>query len=183
MKFKKTSIEGCYLIELEPIQDKRGFFSRCFCQKEFKKHDLYFNIAQANISFNRFKGTVRGMHYQIPPRAENKLVLCTKGSIYDVAIDIRKNSFTYKKWFGVKLTSKNHLMLYVPAGCAHGYQTLENNCEVFYFVSEFYDPELERGLPWDDPTFGIKWPNPVTVISRKDKSYLPFNKAQKMTVK
>ena len=183
MKFKKTSIEGCYLIKLEPIQDKRGFFSRCFCQKEFKKHDLNFNVAQANISFNRFKGTIRGMHYQIPPRAENKLVRCTKGSIYDVAIDIRKNSSTYKKWLGVELISKNHLMLYIPEGCVHGYQTLEDNCEVFYFVSELYDPKLERGLPWDDPAFGIKWPNPVTVISERDQSHIPFNKTQKSNFK
>ncbi|MBP1735805.1 MAG: dTDP-4-dehydrorhamnose 3,5-epimerase, partial [Deltaproteobacteria bacterium] len=155
-------------------EDERGFFARSFCAKEFKEHGLNQNIAQCNISYNGKKGTLRGMHYQAAPHEEAKLVRCTMGAIYDVIIDLRPDSSTFKKWIGVELTKENRRMLYVPEGFAHGFQTLEDHTEVLYQMSEFHHPEWARGVRWNDPTFGIFWPVNVEIISIGDQQYLDF---------
>lgn len=174
MKFHKARLKNVYIIELEKHEDERGFFARTFCQEEFKAHGLNFRVVQCNMSFNKKKGTLRGMHYQVAPHEEAKLVRCTRGAIYDVIIDLRKDSPTFKQWITVELTAENRHMLYVPEGFAHGFQTLEDNTEIFYQVSEFYHPESERGIRWDDPALGIKWPFPVTNISEKDQKWSNF---------
>ena len=171
MKFIETPLKGAYIIELEPIEDERGFFARSFCKEEFKRHGIEFEVAQCNISYNKKKGTLRGMHYQAPPHEEGKLVSCIKGAICDVIIDLRPDSPTYCKWFAVELTAKNYKMLYVPKGFAHGFQTLEDNTVVFYQMSEFYHPECARGVRWNDPAFGIEWPISNPIMSEKDKSF------------
>jgi len=176
MIFKETSLKGAYIIEIEPLEDERGFFARSFCQKEFEEHGLNPRIAQCNISYNKKKGTLRGMHYQITPYQEAKLVCCTKGAIYDVIIDLRKDSPTLKQWIAVELTAENHRMLYVPEGFAHGFQTLKDDTVVFYQMSEFYHPECAQGVRWDDSTFGIEWPLPNPILSDKDRGYLDFGK-------
>jgi len=174
MKFIETKLKGTYIIELEPMEDERGFFARSFCQKEFKKHGLNFRIVQCNISFNKKRGTLRGMHYQVSPYEEAKLVSCIRGAIYDVIIDLRQDSPTYCQWFAVELTEENYKMLYIPKGFAHGFQTLEDNTVVFYQMSEFYYPECARGVRWDDSTFEIEWPLSEQVMSKKDLSYPDF---------
>ena len=174
MIFKETKLKGAYVIEINPIEDERGFFARSFCAKEFKEHGLNQNIAQCNISYNGKKGTLRGMHYQAAPHEEAKLVRCTMGAIYDVIIDLRPDSSTFKKWIGVELTKENRRMLYVPEGFAHGFQTLEDHTEVLYQMSEFHHPEWARGVRWNDPTFGIFWPVNVEIISIGDQQYLDF---------
>lgn len=175
MKFTETKLKGAYIIEPELITDERGFFARSWCQKEFTERGLNPNLVQCNISFNLKKGTLRGMHYQAKPHEEAKLVRCTRGAIYDVIIDIRPDSPTFKQWVAVELTAENHKMLYIPEGMAHGFQTLVDNTEVFYQMSEFYDPELARGVCWDDPKFQIIWPEvDERVISDKDLSYPAF---------
>jgi len=171
MKFIETKLKGAYVIEIEPISDDRGFFARSWCQQEFRNCGLNPNLVQCNISFNLKKGTLRGMHYQAKPHEEAKLVRCTKGAIYDVIIDIRPDSFTFKKWIAVELSSENHKMLYIPEGFAHGFQTLEDNTEVFYQMSEFYHPVGARGICWDDPEFQIKWQLTSKIISERDLSY------------
>lgn len=171
MNFFETKLQGAYLITPERIEDERGFFARVFCRREFEAHGLNPNLVQCNISFNKAKGTLRGMHYQIAPHAEVKLVRCTAGAIYDVMIDLRPESKTFKRWFSAELTAENHNMLYVPEGFAHGYQTLADDTEIAYQVSTFYHTESERGVRWNDPVFGIAWPLPVTVISPKDQAY------------
>lgn len=172
MIFNKTKLYGAFIIELTRIQDERGFFARAWCRKELKAVGLDFEIMQANISFNKTKHTLRGMHYQVSPSEEIKLVRCTRGAVYDVIIDLRPDSETYKQWIAVELTDSNNRMLYVPKGCAHGYQTIDDNTEVFYQVSEFYSPEAERGVRWNDPQFGIQWPEALQrVISGKDRSW------------
>lgn len=171
MIFTQTSLEGAYLIEPEMLEDERGFFARTFCTEEFEAHGLDMRIAQCNLSCNRLKGTLRGMHYQVSPRAETKLVRCTHGGIFDAIIDLRESSSTYREWFGIKMTAGNHLMLYVPEGFAHGFQTLEDNTVVFYQMSEYYSPECARGVRWDDPAFGIRWPVPVTNVSTEDLAF------------
>lgn len=176
MIFSETNLGGAYVIEPQFIQDERGFFARVWCKREMGELGLNTNLAQSNISFNKYRGTLRGMHRQIEPAAEVKLVRCTKGAIYDVIVDLRPDSPTHMQWFGVELTEQNHKMLYVPAGFAHGYQTLEDNSEVFYQVSEFYAPQYERGARYNDPAFGIVWPLEVASVSDKDGSwpdYLP----------
>ena len=177
MIFKKTGLEGAFIIEPERIEDARGFFARAWCKNEFDTHGLNSCLVQCNISFNKNRDTLRGMHYQATPHEEIKLVRCTKGAIYDAIVDLRQGSPTYLRWIGVELTEQNHKMLYAPEGFAHGYQTLSDNSEVFYQVSRFYSPESERGVRWDDPAFGIKWPETDDlVISEKDKNwpdYLP----------
>lgn len=173
MIFKETRLKGAFVIELEPIGDERGFFARSFCVKEFERHGLNPHIAQCNTSFNKKKGTLRGMHYQIAPHEEAKLVRCIRGAIYDVIIDLRLQSSTFKEWISVELTSYNHKMLYIPEGFAHSFQTLEDNTEVFYQMSEFYHPESARGVRWDDPVLRIGWPISQPIISVKDSSY-PF---------
>jgi len=174
MKFTETAVQGGYLIEVEPRGDARGFFARGFCRREFEAHGLNPNVAQANLSFNREKATLRGMHFQAPPHAENKLVRCTRGSIFDVALDLRHDSPTALRWAGVTLSAENHSMLYIPEGCAHGYLTLEDDTEVFYLVSEFYAPDCEGGVLWNDPAFGIEWPIPPVVISERDRKHPLF---------
>lgn len=174
MIFKETKLKGAYIIEIEPIEDERGFFARSFCVKEFKEYGLNPNIAQCNISYNEKKGTLRGMHYQVAPHEEVKLVRCTMGAIYDVIIDLRPDSPTFKQWIGVELTKENHQMLYVPEGFAHGFQTLEDRTEVLYQISELHHPEWARGVRWNDPAFGIFWPVNVEIISVGDQQYPDF---------
>ncbi|MFX0134686.1 MAG: dTDP-4-dehydrorhamnose 3,5-epimerase, partial [Candidatus Hodarchaeota archaeon] len=150
MIFKETKLKDAYIIELEPMQDERGFFARSFCQKKFEEHGLNPCIAQCNISFNKKKGTLRGMHYQVAPHKEAKIVSCVRGTIYDVIIDLRPNSSTYCQWFAIELDAEDYKMLYIPEGFAHGFQTLEGNTVVFYHMSEFYHPECARGVRWND---------------------------------
>jgi dTDP-4-dehydrorhamnose 3,5-epimerase len=171
MKFVETELAGAYLIDIEPIGDNRGFFARAFCQKDFEAHGLKPIIAQANIAFNRYRGTLRGMHFQYPPAAETKLVRCTRGAILDVIVDTRPESPSYLKHISVELTAENHRALYVPERFAHGYQVLEDDTETSYQVGEFYAPKLEGGLLYNDPRLGIKWPLPVSQISDKDKAF------------
>jgi len=172
MIFKETKLKGAFSIEIEKREDERGFFARAWCKKEFEDYGLTSHLVQANIAFSRKKGTLRGMHYQAPPYEEAKLVRCIKGVVFDVIIDLRPDSPTYTEWFGLQLTLDNYKMLYVPEGFAHGYQTLANNTEVLYQVSQFYSPESERGVRWDDPAFAIEWPEPNDlVISEKDKNW------------
>jgi dTDP-4-dehydrorhamnose 3,5-epimerase len=177
MKFTETKLKGAYVIDIEPIGDERGFFARAWCRKEFEAHSLITEVAQANLSYNRDRGTVRGMHWQVPPHAETKLVRCIRGAIYDVIVDLREASPTYLEWIGVELTAENHRILFVPEGFAHGFQTLEDHTEVYYQVSEFYTPEAERGARHDDPAFGISWPLPVSSLSAKDASWPDFDTA------
>jgi dTDP-4-dehydrorhamnose 3,5-epimerase len=174
MIFTETKLKGTYRIDLDLRKDDRGFFARSFCQQEFAAHGLNKIIAQSNVSYNAKKGTLRGMHFQIAPKAEAKLVRCTRGAIYDVIVDLRPRSQTYCAWTAVELTAENGRMLYIPEGFAHGFQTLEDDTEVFYQMFEFYSPEHARGVRWDDPSFGIIWPLTDPIISEKDKSYEVF---------
>lgn len=178
MIFRETSLKGAFLIELEPHSDARGFFARSFCAREFAAHGLKPAVAQCNLSYNHKAGTLRGMHYQLPPAAETKLVRCTRGAIYDVIIDLRPDSDTYLQHFGAELSEENRAALYVPEMFAHGYQALSDGAEVTYQVSEFYTPGMERGLRYDDPAFGIAWPMPVSVISDKDAAWAPFEASE-----
>ena len=171
MIFTETSLPGAYIIELNPSHDERGFFARSWCQQEFAAHGLKTAVRQCNISFNKQKGTLRGMHYQVKPHEEAKLVTCIRGALHDVIIDLRPNSPTFKQWLGVELSHQNRRLLYIPEGFAHGFQTLEDNTEIFYYMFEFYHPESARGIRWDDPMFGITWPINVAKISPNDKSY------------
>ncbi len=174
MIFTETKLKGAYVIELEPIGDKRGYFARTFCQREFESHGLQFAVAQSNTSYNIKLGTLRGMHYQVAPHEEAKLVRCTWGAIYDVIIDLRSESPTHKQWIGIKLTQMNNRMVYVPKRFAHGYLSLVDGTTVSYLVSESYHKESERTLKWDDPSIGIDWHKYITidncVISEKDKN-------------
>ena len=176
MIFTETDLQGAYVIDVEPIKDNRGFFARGWCKSEFEDQGLKSQIVQCNLSFNHSKGTVRGMHYQLDPFREVKLIRCIRGAIYDVIIDIRTNSASFKSWFGIELSEENRRMLYVPEGFAHGYQTLFDNCEVFYQVTEYYQPNHEYGIRWNDPVFDIKWPLHATIVSDKDKTYPDFEK-------
>ena len=168
MKFNKTELDGAYIIELDKLADDRGFFARTWCQKELECQGLVARIAQTSVSFNTRSGTLRGMHYQAAPYEETKIVRCTRGAIYDVIVDLRHDSPTFRKWIAVELTANNYKMLYVPAHFAHGFITLDDNTEVLYFISEFYTPGAARGLRWNDPALGIIWPRPAEVISEKD---------------
>jgi dTDP-4-dehydrorhamnose 3,5-epimerase len=174
MIFEETKIAGIFKIQLEPVSDDRGFFARSWCRKEFETRGLNPHLAQCSLSFSKRKGTLRGMHYQLAPHAETKLIRCTRGSIFDIALDLRPASPTFKEWTSAILTAENHHMLYVPEGCAHGFLTLEDDCEVFYQMSEFYHPESAGGVRWDDPAFGIVWPVEVKAISSRDASYPDF---------
>ena len=171
MIFTEAELKDAYVIEIEKLKDHRGFFARSWCQKEFETHNLVSRVKQANVSYNKKKGTLRGMHYQLSPYEETKLIRCTRGAIYDVIIDLRPASSTYTQWIGIELTSENYKMLYVPENFAHGFQTLVDDTEVTYQVSQFYTPGSERGIRWDDPAFGIDWPLAVQVISDKDKNW------------
>lgn len=172
MLFQESKLKGAFIIDLKPSeQDLQGYFARTFCAKEFEAHGLKQTVAQCNLSFNYKKGTLRGMHYQIAPATETKLVRCTKGAIYDVIIDLRPESPTYLQHIGVELTALNRRALYIPDMFAHGYQTLTDEAEVMYQVSEFYTPGCDRGLCYDDPAFGISWPLPVSEISALDAAW------------
>lgn len=171
MKFKETGLEGAFVLELEPRSDDRGFFSRAFCQREFKDHGLNPTIAQCNLAFTEKKGTIRGLHYQTPPATEAKLFRCISGCNFHVIVDMRPDSTTYLKHFGIELSPQNRRALYVPELFAHGYQTQEDNSEALYQVSEFYSPGNETGLRYDDPKLAINWPSPVTVVSDKDTAW------------
>jgi len=166
-----TQLDGAFVVEPEPVRDDRGFFARSFCQNEFRARGLDPAVAQCNISFNSRRGTLRGLHFQVKPHEEAKLVRCTRGAIWDVIVDLREVSPTRYQWFSVDLSADNHRALYVPPGFAHGFQTLVDDSEVLYLMSEFYHPESARGLRWDDPAFGISWPYADPVISSRDRSY------------
>jgi dTDP-4-dehydrorhamnose 3,5-epimerase len=172
--FTKTDVKGAYIVELEKIHDERGFFARSWDKKEFEMKGIDSNLVQCSISFNKLKGTLRGIHYQKVPFEESKLVSCTKGKIFDVVIDLRPNSTSYKKWISVELTEQNQKMIFIPKGCAHGFQTLDDNTEVFYQISEVYNPESSRGIRWNDPKFNINWPLEISNISEKDIAYSLF---------
>jgi len=169
MIFTESKLKGAYVIDLEPREDSRGFFARAFCQHEFEAHGLKPVIAQGNLAYNKVKGTLRGMHFQIPPAAETKLVRCTRGAMLDIIVDLRPESPTYLQHISVELTADNHKELYVPERFAHGYQALEDKTETSYQVGEFYSPPNERALRYDDPRLGLSWPLPISVISDKDK--------------
>jgi dTDP-4-dehydrorhamnose 3,5-epimerase len=175
MIFTETILKNAYVIELEKREDHRGFFARTWDEKEFEKHNLNSNLVQCNVSFSKKCGTLRGMHYQKKPFEESKVIRCTKGKIFDVIIDLRSSSSTFKKWFGVELTEENYKMLYVPEGFAHGFQSLEDNSEIIYQVSEFYTPNSELGIHWNDPAFNITWPIEEKIITEKDNSWKLFN--------
>ncbi len=167
-------VDGAFVIDLEPRGDERGFFARAFCQKEFAEAGLVAGFVQANTSGSTYRGTLRGMHYQLAPKAETKMVRCIRGAVWDCALDLRPDSPTYGRWDAVELTAENRRMIYVPKGCAHGFLTLVDHSEVFYMVDEFYDAELERGVRWDDPRFGIEWPETPTVLSERDRAHPHF---------
>jgi dTDP-4-dehydrorhamnose 3,5-epimerase len=169
--FTETELSGAFVIDLDRKEDDRGFFARAFCQHEFAEHGLKPFVAQANIAFNRRKGTLRGMHFQFPPAAETKLVRCTRGAILDIIVDLRPESPTYLEHVSVELSADNHRALYVPERFAHGYQVLEDVTETSYQVGEFYTPGAEGGLPYDDPRLGLSWPLPLTEISDKDRGW------------
>jgi dTDP-4-dehydrorhamnose 3,5-epimerase len=175
MIFRETRLPEIFEIHLEPNCDERGFFARTWCEKEFKKHGLNPAVKQCSVSFNAKKGTLRGIHLQAGPFGEAKVVRCTSGAIYDVVIDLRPTSTTFRKWIGVTLTAANRRMLYIPEGCAHGFMTLQDNTEVFYQMSEFYHPESARGVRWNDSAFQIAWPEKVEVISERDRTYPDFD--------
>jgi dTDP-4-dehydrorhamnose 3,5-epimerase len=172
--FNETKLKGAFILEPEKLKDDRGFFARFWCQREFDSHGLTSRLVQCSVSFTEQKGTLRGMHYQLAPYEEAKLVRCTTGSIYDVIIDLRPESLTFKKHIGLVLTALNHKMLYVPERFAHGFLTLEDDTEVFYQMSEFYSAEHSTGVRWNDPAFAIAWPLVPSTMSDRDRSYRDF---------
>ncbi|MGC2062425.1 MAG: dTDP-4-dehydrorhamnose 3,5-epimerase [Thermodesulfovibrionales bacterium] len=176
MIFRQTRLKGAYVIGLEKFEDERGFFARTFCQREFTEMGLNPGFVQCNTSVSLKKGVLRGMHYQTAPHEEAKLVRCTRGAIWDVIIDLREGSETFRQWVSEELTHENRKMFYIPEGFAHGFLTLSNDTEVFYQMSEFFMPEYAKGVRWDDPAFGIIWPDKVAIISEKDRSYPDFGR-------
>ncbi len=178
MKFFETPLMGAYIIDLEKKEDERGFFARAFCRNEYSELNLSYNILQINNSLSRKRGTLRGMHFQIAPKSEDKIVRCIKGAIYDIIIDLRPSSSTFCKWFGIELNEENRKTLYVPKGFAHGNISLLDNSELLYLVTEYYSFEHERGIRWNDPFFKLKWPIKPTEISVKDKNYYNFDKGE-----
>jgi dTDP-4-dehydrorhamnose 3,5-epimerase len=175
MLFEKTTIGGVFRISPERKADERGFFARTWCREEFEKAGLDAALVQCSLSYNARKGTLRGMHHQTAPYAETKLVRCTMGAIYDVILDLRRESPTFKKWIGLTLTAENREMVYIPKGCAHGFLTLDDNSEIFYQMTEFYQPEAAQGVRWNDPAFAIDWPGNVEVISERDRTLPDFS--------
>ena len=171
MIFKESSLSGVFVVDLKPAKDDRGFFARGWCQKEFADHGLTSSLCQVNISHNHEAGTLRGLHMQTAPYEEAKLVRCVRGAIFDVAVDMRKTSPNYLQWIGYELSAENRTALFIPHGFAHGYQTLTDDTEVFYLISEFYAPGAEAGIHYDDPKIGIDWPIDVSTISEKDKNW------------
>jgi dTDP-4-dehydrorhamnose 3,5-epimerase len=174
MIFQETQLPDVFEIHIQPKSDDRGFFARSWCRKEFEDRGLDSNLVQCNVSFNTHKGTLRGMHYQAEPFAEAKVVRCTQGAMYDVVLDLRPHSARFKDWIAVNLTAENRKMLYIPKGCAHGFLTLQDRTEIFYQMSEYYNPESARGVRWDDPVFRIVWPEKVEMISERDRTYPNF---------
>ncbi len=174
MIFTETKLQGAFIVEPERLEDERGFFARTWCKREFAAQELDTRLVQCNVSINKKRGTLRGMHHQVAPHEEAKLVRCTMGSIYDVIIDLRPDSPTFKDWLSIELTAENRKMIYIPVGFSHGFMTLKDNTEVFYQMSEFYAPECARGIRWNDPAFDIAWPEDVKVISKRDKEYPDF---------
>ena len=174
MKILDAALPGARLVELEPIEDERGFFARSFCRREFEQAGLEPCVAQCNVSFNRRRGTLRGMHFQRPPHAEAKLVRCTRGAVYDVIVDLRPDSPAFRRWLGVELSAGNRRALYVPKGFAHGFQSLEDDCEVLYQMSDFHAPQAAGGVRWNDPAFGIRWPIEPPIVSARDAAYPDF---------
>lgn len=174
MIFTETKLKGAFIVDIDPLEDERGFFARAWCEEEFKKHGLNPRLVQCNISFNKKRGTLRGMHFQVAPFAEAKLVRCTVGSIYDVIIDVRPASPTFKQWFSVELSAENRRALYIPDGFAHGFQTLMDNTEVFYQMSEPYRSECAHGIRWDDSAFSVQWVIPVEIVSDRDSNFPLF---------
>ena len=174
MIFKETKLSGVFEIQVQTHQDERGFFARSWCRMEFEERGLDSRLVQCNISLNFRKGTLRGMHYQVAPHGETKVVRCTRGALYDVVLDLRPDSPTFKEWASITLTAENRAMIYIPAGCAHGFLTLEDETEVFYQMSEYYAPQAARGVRWDDPAFAIDWPIRLESISERDRTYPDF---------
>ncbi|HLJ95104.1 MAG TPA: dTDP-4-dehydrorhamnose 3,5-epimerase [Gemmataceae bacterium] len=168
MFFRSLDIPGAYLLELELLEDERGFFARAWCAREFEARGLNPRLVQCSISFNKQRGILRGLHFQTRPHEEAKLVRCTSGGIYDVIVDLRTDSTTFRQWIAIELTAENHRMLYIPEGCAHGFQTLRDRTEVFYQMSEFYEPRAVRGVRWDDPALAIRWPLSQPILSERD---------------
>lgn len=177
MIFTETRLPGAYLVDLEKRGDDRGFFARAFCEKEFGAQKLATRFVQVNDSLSARRGTLRGMHYQLAPRSETKLVRCIRGALFDVILDLRRDSPTFGRSFGAELSAENRRMMYVPGGFAHGFMTLSDDTEAFYLVDEYYSPEHERGVRWDDPRFAIAWPFPPVVISEKDRAHRSFDPA------
>lgn len=174
MRFLETKLDGAWLIEPEPIRDSRGYFARTFCTRDFEERGLESRFVQHSRSFSATKGTLRGLHFQTAPHEEVKLVSCVSGAVYDVIVDLRPNSPTYRKWQGFELSADNKRQLYVPAGFAHGFQTLTDEAELNYLISAFYEPAASTGISYDDPALGVTWPLPVSVISDRDKSWGPL---------
>ncbi|WP_345951547.1 MULTISPECIES: dTDP-4-dehydrorhamnose 3,5-epimerase [unclassified Mucilaginibacter] len=175
MIFTETKLKGAFVVDINRLEDERGFFARSYCKTEFEAHALNTNLVQSNVSFNKISGTLRGMHMQNEPHAETKLVRCTSGSIFDVIVDLRPESNTFKEWIGVELSAENYRMLYVPEGFAHGFLTLEDCTAVAYQVTQFYHNTAERAYRWDDPAFGISWPFKPVLVSEKDKAHARFD--------
>lgn len=171
MEFEQTPIEGVRIVRPRKLVDERGFFARVVCEHELGADGLIGHFVQANVGFNTRRGTLRGLHFQREPHAEAKLVRCTRGRAWDVAVDLREGSPTWARWFGLELNPDEHTMLYVPPGCAHGYLTLADDTEMLYHTSAFYSPDATAGRRWDDPTFAIEWPAPVTVVSEQDRDW------------
>jgi dTDP-4-dehydrorhamnose 3,5-epimerase len=176
MIFTEASLPDVYVISIQAHRDHRGFFARTFCEKELAAYSLPTRYVQWSISFNERKGTLRGMHFQLPPKEESKLVRCTRGAAYDVILDLRRESPTYLRWAAFELTAENHTAVYVPPGCAHGFQTLEPDTELLYHISEFYEPSAAGGVRWNDPAFGIHWPLPDPILSERDRDLPDFRK-------
>ncbi len=174
MLFRETKLKGAFIVDIEPREDERGFFARSWAVEEFTEHGLDPRLVQCSLSYNKRRGTLRGMHYQVAPFAEAKLVRCSMGAIYDVIVDLRPDSPTLKQWISVELTQSNRRALYVPVDFAHGFQTLQDDSEIFYQMSEFFHPECARGARWNDPAFGIDWPIPSPILSERDRSYPDF---------
>ncbi|WP_158827753.1 dTDP-4-dehydrorhamnose 3,5-epimerase [Mucilaginibacter lacusdianchii] len=174
MIFTETKLKGAFIIDVKRIEDERGFFGRSYCKNEFDEYGLNTNVVQTNVSFNKIRGTLRGMHMQTSPFGETKLVRCTRGGIYDVIVDLRPDSETFKEWIGVELTADSFRMLYVPEGFAHGFLTLEDNTAVTYQVTQFYTASAEQAYRWDDPAFNIEWPFEPALVSGKDQAHAPF---------
>ncbi len=171
MKLRPTSLGGAYFVDMEPIADERGFFARAYCADDFSGQGLGPELRQCSVSFNTVRGTLRGMHYQLAPHAEHKLVRCTAGAIFDVIVDLRPESATFKSWCGVELSAENHRALFIPPGMAHGFLTLTDAAEVYYMISVPHAPAQARGVRWDDPAFGIGWPFAPAVMSPRDAAY------------